>query len=95
MPAGPSPTERLAEIRRRIERALVYPPLARARGLTGETEVEFTIGADGHPVGLRTVRSAGSELLDRAAEQAVRDAAPFPPLYGWLAIPVRFDLLDR
>jgi TonB family protein len=94
IPTGPSLAERLAEIRRRVQRAASYPPLARQRGLVGETLVEFAIGPEGAPELVRIRRSSGSPLLDRAAESAVRRAAPLPPVYGRVAVPVRFELDD-
>lgn len=92
MPGGASFETRLAEIRRRIQDALVYPPLARRRSLEGESEVAFEIAPGGAPAGIALVRSSGSTLLDRAAERAVRDAAPLPPVLGRLRVPVRFAL---
>lgn len=92
MPGGVSYDARVAEIRRRIQQALVYPPLARRRSIEGESELAFEIGASGSPAGIALVRSSGSALLDRAAERAVREAAPLPPVIGRLRVPVRFEL---
>jgi TonB family protein len=94
IPAGPSLDQRLAEIRRRVQRVAAYPPLARQRGLVGETLVEFEIGPEGVPEAVRTRRSSGSPLLDQAAESAVLSAAPLPRVYGLVAVPVRFELSD-
>ncbi len=92
-PSGGVPfDDRLAEIRRRIQGALVYPPLARAREVEGESEVAFEIGPGGTPAAIRVERSSGSALLDAAAARAVRDAAPLPPVLGRLRVPVRFAL---
>ena len=95
MPGGVSFDARVADIRRRIQEALVYPPVARRRAIEGETEVAFEIGAGGSPASIALVRSSGSALLDRAAERAVRDAAPLPPVLGRLRVPVRFELGER
>lgn len=92
MPRGPGLEERLAEIRRRIQEALVYPPLARWRGQTGVASVAFEIAADGQAREVRTLRSSGVGLLDRAAERAVAAAAPLPRVLGPLEVPVRFEL---
>lgn len=91
-PAGPSVDERLREIQARVQAALVYPPLARRRSVAGTTQVELEIDARGQATAVRTRSSSGSALLDAAAEQAVRDAAPLPFVYGRLVIPVRFEL---
>ena len=94
-PQRPSAAARLAEIRRRIAAATVYPPLARLRGIEGEAVVRFDIEEDGTPSGIRVHRSSGKPSLDRAAAAAVRDAAPLPWVYGRLEVPVRFELGDR
>jgi protein TonB len=94
-PAGPSVAERLAEIRRRIQGAVVYPPLARLRRLEGSTLVRFEIEHDGTPRRVEVHRSSGMPTLDRAATGAVTAAAPLPWVYGRLEVPVRFRLEDR
>jgi TonB family protein len=93
-PTGPSLAQRLAEIQQRVQRAAVYPPIARLRGVSGDATVEFEVAADGRPPDVRTVDSSGSALLDRAAERAVRDAAPLPFVHGPVRVPVRFALRD-
>jgi len=95
VPQGPSLDERLAEIRRRVQRALVYPPLARLRGLEGTTRLEFEIGADGRARGVAVAHSSGSGLLDRAAERALRAAGELPYVWGRLSLPVGFVLADE
>jgi TonB family protein len=92
MPAGPSPHERLAEIRRRVQAAVTYPQRARELGLEGTTRIQFEIGADGLAREVATVQSSGHALLDRAAERGAIDAGQLPPLYGRIRIPVRFEL---
>lgn len=94
-PAGPSVADRLAAIQARVESILVYPALAKRRGIMGETAVEFSIDARGHARDVATRQSSGSPALDRAAERAVREAAPLPFVYGRLVIPVRFALDPR
>jgi TonB family protein len=84
--------DRLEEVRRRVQAALEYPPLARHRQVTGETVLRFAIGADGRARDVTVVRSSGQPLLDRAAERAVVAAGVLPRIYGPLEIPVRFDL---
>jgi len=95
MPGGIPYDVRVAEIRRRIQEALVYPPLARRRQVEGESTVAFEVAASGSAADVEVVRSSGSALLDRAAERAVRDAAPLPPVMGRLRVPVRFALDER
>jgi len=93
VPAGPSVEERLAEIARRVQAVAIYPPIARVRGLSGETLVTFEVGPAGAPERLRTSRSSGHLSLDRAAERAVLEAAPLPRVIGEVSVPVRFQLV--
>ena len=92
MPAPPSVEERLEEIRRRLQEALVYPPIARKRGLEGVTRIRFTIGPGGYAEDIETARSSGHGMLDRAAEQCARDAGQLPRVLGRLDVPIRFQL---
>lgn len=94
-PGGATADERIAEIRRRIQEALVYPPLARKRRITGATELSFRIGPGGGAEEIEVLRSSGSALLDRAAARAVEDAAPLPAVLGRLVLPVAFELSPR
>lgn len=92
VPRGPSALERLAEIRRRIQDAVVYPPMARHHRLEGQALVRFEIDPDGMPREIEIHDSSGAPTLDRAASAAVRRAAPLPWVYGRLEVPVRFEL---
>jgi TonB family protein len=95
VPQGPSVQERLEEIRRRIQAAVVYPPLARAELLEGEALVRFDIDTAGTPRDVVLQRSSGRPSLDAAATRAVAAAAPLPWVYGRLEVPVRFSLDAR
>lgn len=95
VPQGPSVAERLAEIRRRIQAALVYPPLARMQRIEGEALVRFAIGHDGTARDVVVHRSSGKPSLDQAAALAVKAAEPMPWVYGRLEVPVRFELAER
>lgn len=92
IPEGPPLATRLAEIRRRVQAALIYPPIARERGEAGEVVVGFEVGADHRARRIRTAISSGRPSLDRAAERAVLAAAPLPYVYGRVQVPVRFEL---
>jgi protein TonB len=94
-PTGPSVEARLAEIRRRIQAALEYPPLARWQDLQGDALVRFEIGAEGRAQGVQLVRSSGEPLLDAAAVRAVQAAGLLPRVYGPLEVPVSFELATR
>lgn len=89
---GPSVDMRLEEIRRRIQRNLVYPPIARSQDVTGSAVVEFAVGTHGRAQDVRLVRSSGAAILDAAATRAVATAEGLPWLYGRLSVPIRFQL---
>ncbi|HYZ21991.1 MAG TPA: energy transducer TonB [Rhodopila sp.] len=59
----------------------VYPYEARRRGEEGSVELRFTADRDGRVSDIALVRSAGSPVLDNAAQATVRDATlpPFSP----------------
>ncbi|MEW5839278.1 MAG: energy transducer TonB [Pseudomonadota bacterium] len=68
-----------ALLRNRVDAHKQYPRLSRRMGEEGRVVVEFSVSASGEVSGLRIKSGSGSERLDEAALQAVRDAAPFPP----------------
>jgi len=69
----------LADVKRRIERHWEIPPYARETGLTGKLVLVFSITADGNVAHLEITESSGTSVLDDAAVQAVRAAAPYGP----------------
>ncbi len=76
----------MQHVRDQIEGVWEYPEEAQMRNEQGDLLVLFSIGRDGRLVGLKLLRSSGFSLLDRAALNAIREAAPFPPLPGRLHI---------
>ncbi|MFN3476517.1 MAG: energy transducer TonB [Candidatus Methylomirabilales bacterium] len=72
-----------AEIRERIEQAKFYPDLARSRGIEGTVELRFTLSANGSVMEVKVLRSSGSSVLDMAAVEAVKRAAPYPVAVDW------------
>lgn len=92
VPRGPNVKERLAEIARRVQAVTHYPALARERGVSGVSKVSFEVGSGGIPERIETEVTSGHPVLDRAARQAVEDAAPLPFVYGRITVPVEFDL---
>ncbi len=87
-------SRQFAYIREQVMARLVYPPLARRQGWSGQVMVEFTVCADGSIEALRVVGSSGRSLLDRQALLAVQAAAPFPkpPVPARISLPVSFNL---
>ena len=68
-----------ARVRQAVAEHKHYPTLARRMREEGRVVVEFTLESSGALVAVHIKQSSGSERLDEAALQAVRDAAPFPP----------------
>jgi TonB family protein len=69
------------EIRQRVKGVLEFPKPLALRMEQGVTIVYFVVGADGRVSdGPRVVKSSGFYEFDSAALQAVRRAAPFPPM---------------
>jgi len=53
------------------------------------------MSADGRLEEVEVVRSSGSQVLDEASLETVRNAAPFPPMPGWLQVPIAYTLRMR
>ena len=92
MPRGPSVAYRLAIIRKKIQNALAYPPLARLLESDGDALVRFEIDRSGTAQNIRVVQSSGHDRLDISAVRAVETASPLPWVYGPLEVPVHFEL---
>jgi len=93
----PSPSQEIdpihLEILRKIEAAKRYPKVARKMGIEGTTVVRFKIAPKGQVEALEIIESSGSEILDKASIETVRDAAPFPYKDGWLKVGIVFKIL--
>lgn len=59
---------------------LNYPDEARRRNLSGSVVLTVEIRRDGSLASVTTIQSSGVPVLDQAAEQTVRLAAPYPEL---------------
>jgi protein TonB len=66
-------------IKRQIELAWNYPNEAQRKGMTGELTLRFQISRDGNLMNVRLINSSGYNILDEAALQAVKSAAPYYP----------------
>lgn len=91
-PAGPEVALRstIELIKESIERAKMYPLVARIRGQEGTVVTEFSIDRQGRPENIRILRSSGFTILDRAARDTIVRAAPFPVVKGDLKVSIRF-----
>ncbi|MBU2190358.1 MAG: TonB family protein [Alphaproteobacteria bacterium] len=68
------------KVANKLRRALRYPAAAKRQRLRGQVRVSFVVSAGGGVSGIRVVASSGSSILDSAAIEAVRRAAPFPAI---------------
>jgi protein TonB len=97
--AHPSDSSQVArmrweEIGQAVRRQVVYPPLARRRGIQGRTTVRFIVDSTGTPSDVRIVESSGNAILDEAASDAVARATPLPPVASptQVVVPIVFAL---
>ncbi|GIX30883.1 MAG: hypothetical protein KatS3mg124_1355 [Porticoccaceae bacterium] len=65
---------------RKIYREVKFPRRAVERGLEGSVRARITLDRDGRLLAVETVEGSGEPLLDEAALDAIRDAAPFPAM---------------
>lgn len=82
----------IRQIKEAIERAKVYPDLARKRRQEGTVVMEFLINSRGMPEDIRITKSSGFNLLDSAARRTIVRAAPFPVIKGNIEVPITFIL---
>ena len=78
----------------KIERIgnLNYPPEARRRALHGEVMLTVQVQRDGSISSVKVIKSSGQPVLDDAAVQIVRMAAPFAAIPN--ARDGQYDILD-
>ncbi len=62
-----------------LERYKYYPRRARRLRIEGEGRLRIRIDSEGRAIKLELERSTGNRLLDRAALDMARKAAPYPP----------------
>lgn len=67
-----------ARVKSIIARRKVYPASARLTGIEGRVVIRLTISSSGSLLKVSVVKSSSYPVLDNAALQAVRSAAPFP-----------------
>ncbi len=83
-----------ALIRAAIEKAKIYPLLARKKRIEGTVVTEFTINSRGYPENIKIKKSSGHEILDSATISILKRSAPLPSMNGEILIPINFRLTD-
>ena len=69
----------LGQVKTRIYQHWIFPPLARQKRQTGQLTAVFTVDNQGQLQRIIVEESSGHPILDHAALEAVRGAAPFGP----------------
>lgn len=64
----------------KLRRALRYPSQARRQRIRGDVVVSFVVKSNGGVSSIQIAKSSGFPVLDEAAKDAVRRAAPFPSI---------------
>ena len=86
----------MAEVTKRLQSNLIYPPDAKKKRIEGTTLVSFAITESGgiQPNTLAVKRSSGSAALDAAALRTVASSAPFqkPPRELNVSIELEFEV---
>lgn len=92
----------LGELRTRLSRYLVYPPLARRRGWEGTVLLGMRVESDGHLHQLRIDRSSGYSVLDHSALNSLNRVGYLAEATAWLKgremdmqLPVIYRLIDN
>jgi protein TonB len=91
--SSPGGDQVLSEIMRRIERAKLYPKVARRMGIEGKTTIRFKLKPNGKVDSVQVVESSGSDILDAASLETVQRAVPLPFKEGWLKVVIVFKIL--
>jgi len=68
-----------SRIKHQIERVWSYPNDAARKGVSGKLSLRFRLSKDGNLVDVQLLDTSGSNILDAAAVEAVKGAAPFYP----------------
>lgn len=84
----------LAKIKKKIMNSKYYPQLARENRIEGTPRVTFEINEDGSLKVVVVAASSGKALLDEAALETVRRAAPLPYFPGPITLTIKYSLKD-
>lgn len=78
-----------------IEKAKTYPFIARKKKLEGTVVAEFMININGFPERIIIKKSSGYEILDDAAMNIIKKAAPLPKTDRNIEVPITFSLKEN
>lgn len=67
----------ISYVNQKIDMAKRYPDWARQRGYEGDVLVSFRILPDGSVAGVTVLKPSASDILNRAALEAIERAVPF------------------
>lgn len=84
----------LAKIWRRIDDRKYYPAIAKKSGLEGTPRITFELTENGRIKWVRLTESCGREILDSAAIETVKRAAPLPYYPHPITLAVRYSISD-
>lgn len=84
----------LKNIWKKINSSKYYPHAARKQGLEGTPRVTFVIGEDGSVMSVDIATSSGETVLDDAAKETVRRAAPLPYYPKPITLAVKYSLKE-
>jgi protein TonB len=84
----------LAKIWSKINASKYYPASARRAGLMGAPRVTFSIASDGNIAWVKLAQSCGKKILDEAALETVRRAAPLPFYPKPITVAVKYSLMN-
>jgi protein TonB len=81
-------------IRELIQKSLMYPRIARARGWAGKVTVSFVVFENGKVEDVKVNESSGFAILDKNALDTIKKASPFPrpPVRAELIMPIVYRL---
>jgi TonB family protein len=68
-----------------------YPRIAKKRGIQGDALLRFELKTDGGLEKVNILKSSGSNILDKAAVNTVKKAAPFPYINGSIDVVLSYQ----
>ena len=90
--AGDLSLEQWQLVHAALEKAKIYPRVARERGIEGVVLVRFKVLPSGEIDRVDIIKSSGSDILDTASVRTVYRAAPMPYVNGWVEVPMSYVL---